>query len=99
MVLAGGLLAAAIAGTASDGDEATAMIAALIALIPVLLTLVRPVGAFWASSRPLRSPRCSTAAVLRRLALAARQLLPHTWWCSRSWRCGRGPARPRGCGP
>jgi signal transduction histidine kinase len=49
VVLAGGLLAAAIAGTASDGDEATAMIAALIALIPVLLTLVRPVAAFWAS--------------------------------------------------
>ncbi|NGO47635.1 sensor histidine kinase [Streptomyces ureilyticus] len=49
VVLAGGLLAMAIAGTASDGDEATAMIAALFALIPVLLTLVRPIAAFWAS--------------------------------------------------
>ncbi|WP_461058742.1 sensor histidine kinase [Streptomyces pseudoechinosporeus] len=48
VVLAGGLLASAIAGAASDGD-ATAMIAALLALVPVLLTLVRPVAAFWAS--------------------------------------------------
>ncbi|WP_328769956.1 sensor histidine kinase [Streptomyces sp. NBC_00286] len=49
VVLAGGLLAALIAGTASDGDEATAMIAALLVLVPVLLTLVRPIAAFWAS--------------------------------------------------
>jgi len=51
VVLAGGLLAAAIAGSSSVGNlgDVTAMIAGLIVLVPVLLTLVRPVAAFWAS--------------------------------------------------
>ncbi|WP_033322463.1 sensor histidine kinase [Streptomyces yerevanensis] len=50
VVLGAGLLAMAIAGTASHGGEISAAISALLALIPVLLTLVRPVGAFWASA-------------------------------------------------
>ncbi|MER5222244.1 sensor histidine kinase [Streptomyces flaveus] len=49
VVAAAGLLAMAIAGTASDGDISS-VISALLALVPVLLTLVRPVGAFWASA-------------------------------------------------
>ncbi|MFC9843919.1 sensor histidine kinase [Streptomyces sp. NPDC060223] len=49
VVAAAGLFAMAIANTTSDGDSIVALICALLALLPVLLTLVRPVGAFWVS--------------------------------------------------
>lgn len=39
----------AIAASASDGSGLTAMVAAAFALIPVLLTMIRPVAAFWVS--------------------------------------------------
>ncbi|QYX78471.1 sensor histidine kinase [Streptomyces akebiae] len=56
-VVMAGLLSAAIAASATDGDGIAAMIAAAFALLPVLLTMVRPVAAFWASmiATPLTS--------------------------------------------
>jgi signal transduction histidine kinase len=50
VVVAAGLIAMAFsfAGT-TQGSEALELFNALLALVPVLLTLVRPVGAFWVS--------------------------------------------------
>ncbi|WP_172639172.1 sensor histidine kinase [Streptomyces tailanensis] len=49
-VAVAGLLALAIGASASErGSEFGVMLCALLALGPVLLTLVRPVGAFWVS--------------------------------------------------
>ncbi|MDX3587496.1 sensor histidine kinase [Streptomyces europaeiscabiei] len=48
-VVMAGLLSMAIAASASDGSGLTAMVAAAFALIPVLLTMIRPVAAFWVS--------------------------------------------------
>ncbi|MER6158793.1 histidine kinase [Streptomyces sp. NPDC001868] len=48
-VVAAGLLSMAIAASASDGSGLTALVAAAFALIPVLLTMIRPVAAFWVS--------------------------------------------------
>jgi signal transduction histidine kinase len=48
LVVGAGLLAM-FAGLAGDGVGPAAPVAALLALAPVLLTLVRPVGAFWVS--------------------------------------------------
>ncbi|MFD8218877.1 sensor histidine kinase, partial [Streptomyces sp. NPDC059697] len=45
-----GLLAMAVASTANQGGPGIAsLVPSLLALLPVLLTLVRPVGAFWFS--------------------------------------------------
>ncbi|MCZ9342454.1 two-component sensor histidine kinase, partial [Streptomyces sp. TRM76130] len=50
VVLAAGLLAMTIGGTEVSGhDNARRMLNGALALIPVLLLLVRPVGAFWCS--------------------------------------------------
>lgn len=56
-VVTAGLLSMAIAASATDGDGIAALIAAAFALIPILLTMVRPVAAFWASmiATPLTS--------------------------------------------
>ncbi|WNZ09733.1 histidine kinase [Streptomyces sp. 11x1] len=56
-VVAAGLLSMTIAASATDGDGIAALIAAAFALIPILLTMVRPVAAFWASmiATPLTS--------------------------------------------
>ncbi|MDF3300759.1 sensor histidine kinase [Streptomyces tropicalis] len=48
LVAAAGLFAAFVAW-AGTADSPAAPVAGLLALVPVLLTLVRPVGAFWAS--------------------------------------------------
>ncbi|WP_328506511.1 sensor histidine kinase [Streptomyces sp. NBC_00391] len=48
-VVAAGLLSMAIAASSSDDGGSAATVSAVFALIPVLLTLVRPVAAFWAS--------------------------------------------------
>ncbi|KFF96849.1 ATPase [Streptomyces scabiei] len=48
-VVLAGLLSMAVAASASDGSGLTAMVAAAFALIPVLLTMIRPVAAFWVS--------------------------------------------------
>jgi signal transduction histidine kinase len=48
VVAAAGLLAMAIAGVDSRGSFST-LLSGLLALLPVLLTLIRPVGAFWFS--------------------------------------------------
>ncbi|MEU7054775.1 histidine kinase [Streptomyces sp. NPDC046197] len=48
LVVGAGLLAMAVAWAAAD-DSPAAPVSALLALVPVLLTLVRPVGAFWLS--------------------------------------------------
>ncbi|WP_215448142.1 MULTISPECIES: histidine kinase [unclassified Streptomyces] len=48
-VVTAGLLSMTIAASATDGDGIAALIAAAFALIPILLTMVRPVAAFWAS--------------------------------------------------
>ncbi|MFF4347431.1 sensor histidine kinase [Streptomyces sp. NPDC001530] len=49
-VAAAGLLTMAMSTTDSDGTGGvTTLVCALLALIPVLLTLIRPVGAFWFS--------------------------------------------------
>jgi signal transduction histidine kinase len=48
VVTAAGLLAMAIASTNSDASVRT-LVSPLLALLPVLLTLIRPVGAFWFS--------------------------------------------------
>ncbi|MFK4145669.1 sensor histidine kinase [Streptomyces sp. NPDC004065] len=48
LVVAAGLLAMFVGWTA-DGDGPQAPVSGLLALIPVLLTLARPVGAFWLS--------------------------------------------------
>jgi signal transduction histidine kinase len=49
MVVLAGLLAMAIAASAVGGSGPGAALCAFLALGPVLLTLVRPVGAFWFS--------------------------------------------------
>ncbi|MFF8969070.1 histidine kinase [Streptomyces sp. NPDC014995] len=49
LVVAGGLLAMLVAWVDDDGSTTTPVICGLLALVPVLLTLVRPVGAFWLS--------------------------------------------------
>ncbi|WP_371670116.1 histidine kinase [Streptomyces sp. NBC_00289] len=50
VVAAAGLLSAAIADTAVDGSgDFVGFLSALLALCPVLLTLLRPIGAFWLS--------------------------------------------------
>ncbi|MFD9332370.1 sensor histidine kinase [Streptomyces sp. NPDC060065] len=50
VVTAAGLFAMAVANTTSGvGDSVVTLICAFLALFPVLLTLVRPVGAFWFS--------------------------------------------------
>ncbi|MFI6337723.1 sensor histidine kinase [Streptomyces sp. NPDC050535] len=49
-VVAAGLFAMGIANTASGGSGSfIALVCSLLALLPVLLTLIRPVGAFWFS--------------------------------------------------
>ncbi|WP_338896962.1 histidine kinase [Streptomyces sp. TG1A-60] len=48
-VVAAGLFSMATAATAGGGGGFPATVAAFLALCPVLLTLVRPVAAFWAS--------------------------------------------------
>jgi signal transduction histidine kinase len=48
LVVGAGLLAM-FAGLAGDGGGPAAPVSGLLALVPVLLTLVRPVGAFWVS--------------------------------------------------
>ncbi|MEU6650565.1 histidine kinase [Streptomyces sp. NPDC046900] len=48
LVVAAGLLAM-FAGWAGEGSGPAASVSGLLALVPVLLTLVRPVGAFWVS--------------------------------------------------
>ncbi|MFD4565669.1 sensor histidine kinase [Streptomyces sp. NPDC058467] len=49
-VAAAGLLAMAVATTASHGSGSVAtLLCGLLALLPVLVTLIRPVGAFWFS--------------------------------------------------
>ncbi|WP_405907432.1 MULTISPECIES: sensor histidine kinase [unclassified Streptomyces] len=48
-VTAAGLFAMAIANTDSGGGGLATLVCTLLALLPVLLTLVRPVGAFWFS--------------------------------------------------
>jgi signal transduction histidine kinase len=57
VVVTAGLLSMIIAASATDGDGFAAVIAAAFALIPILLTMVRPVAAFWASmiATPLTS--------------------------------------------
>ncbi|MCC9706509.1 histidine kinase [Streptomyces sp. MNU76] len=56
-VVTAGLLSMTIAASATDSDGIAALIAAAFALIPILLTMVRPVAAFWASmiATPLTS--------------------------------------------
>ncbi|MFD5627034.1 MULTISPECIES: sensor histidine kinase [unclassified Streptomyces] len=50
VVLVAALLAMGIANTASgDGDSLRSVVCGLLALLPILLTLIRPVGAFWLS--------------------------------------------------
>ncbi|MFE7840099.1 sensor histidine kinase [Streptomyces sp. NPDC057474] len=50
VVVTAGLLSLSIAASASQGsDEVGIMLSVLLALFPVLLTLIRPVGAFWVS--------------------------------------------------
>lgn len=49
VVAVAGLFAMTIANAAGDGDSIVALLCALLALLPVLLTLARPVGAFWFS--------------------------------------------------
>ncbi len=50
MVVAAGLLSLTISTSASQGGgEVAIILSALLALCPVLLTLIRPVGAFWVS--------------------------------------------------
>jgi signal transduction histidine kinase len=50
LVVASGLLAATIAASADDGSgDIRTLLMAAFALSPILLTLVRPVGAFWLS--------------------------------------------------
>ncbi|QFR02830.1 two-component sensor histidine kinase [Streptomyces phaeolivaceus] len=49
-VVAAGLFAAAIAASSSEGaGDLGGLLVALLALCPILLTLIRPVGAFWVS--------------------------------------------------
>jgi signal transduction histidine kinase len=49
-VVFAGLLSAAIAASAAEGSgDIGSLICALLALCPVLLTLLRPIGAFWLS--------------------------------------------------
>ncbi|MDQ1017493.1 sensor histidine kinase [Streptomyces afghaniensis] len=50
--------AALLALTAATADEGFALLLGLLAVVPVLLTVVRPVGAFWASmaATPLALP-------------------------------------------
>ncbi|MFF6785041.1 histidine kinase [Streptomyces sp. NPDC012510] len=48
-VVTAGLLSMTIAASASDGSGLTVMAAGALALLPVLLTMVRPVAAFWVS--------------------------------------------------
>ncbi|MGW0841131.1 sensor histidine kinase [Streptomyces sp. NPDC002787] len=50
IVVAAGLLALTISASASQGNgELAIFLSALLAVCPVLLTLIRPVGAFWVS--------------------------------------------------
>ncbi|MDX2553785.1 sensor histidine kinase [Streptomyces stelliscabiei] len=49
VVVVAGLLSMAIAASASDAGGLGAMVAAGFALLPVLLTMIRPVAAFWVS--------------------------------------------------
>jgi signal transduction histidine kinase len=44
-----GLMAAAIAAAANDSGDFASLLASLLALFPVLLVLLRPIGAFWCS--------------------------------------------------
>lgn len=56
-VVAAGLFAAAIAASSSEGaGDLGGLLVALLALCPILLTLIRPVGAFWVSMAATRSP-------------------------------------------
>ncbi|MEU5595624.1 histidine kinase [Streptomyces sp. NPDC020298] len=48
-VAAAGMVAALVAWSGNNGGGATALLCGLIAPIPVLLTLIRPIGAFWVS--------------------------------------------------
>ncbi|MEE1835003.1 sensor histidine kinase [Streptomyces sp. SP17KL33] len=50
MVVTAGLLSLSISASASQGGgEVAIILSALLALCPVLLTLIRPIGAFWMS--------------------------------------------------
>ncbi|MFC7267266.1 sensor histidine kinase [Streptomyces lutosisoli] len=48
-VAAAGLMAMAVAYSDADGDSVRTLVCGLLALLPVLATLIRPVGAFWFS--------------------------------------------------
>jgi signal transduction histidine kinase len=49
VVVFAGVLSAIIAASAADGGDISSLLTALLALIPVLLVLLRPIGAFWLS--------------------------------------------------
>ncbi|MBE4735205.1 MULTISPECIES: sensor histidine kinase [Streptomyces] len=48
-VVVAGLFSMAIAASGNDGGGLGAMVAAVLAVLPILLTMIRPVAAFWAS--------------------------------------------------
>ena len=49
VVAAAGLFAMTVANITSDTEHVGTLVSTLLALLPVLLTLVRPIGAFWFS--------------------------------------------------